>query len=849
MSVLSDAPSNAHAAASDAPALRDSGAGHDLGRSVCDHCGLDVPPALVEPDAEQQFCCAGCRAVFGIINSHGLDRYYRLRRSLEREKARPPESSLDPSMFDDPAFEVRHTQPQPDGTRRAVLALEGIHCPACVWLIERLPRVQRGVLQASVSFGRGTVDVRWDPASCRFSDVARALRAMGYPAGPPRGGEADAERQADARRQLVRIGVAGALAGNVMLVSIALYAGVFEGIEARFVELFRWVSAGLGVLALAWPGRVFFKGALGAIRARSPHLDLPIALALLVGGVWGLANVARGTGEIYFDSLTALVFLLLVGRFVQSQQQRRAADAVDLLLTLTPGTVRTVADDGTTTTRPVEAVGPGDLAEVHAGETIPIDGVVDSGAGEIDRAILTGESAPVAVGPGDDVHAGSVNLSAPLRVRVSAAGEETRAARLMRLVADAAEKRSPVVRAADRVAGWFVIVVAALAAATAIGWSLSGVENAVERGIEHATALLIVSCPCALGLATPLVLSVTIGRLARAGVLVKGGEQLERLSRPGRVLLDKTGTLTTGSMRVREWTVDGPLAARVRALESRSTHPIARAIAASGTICPAPVHDCVQSPGLGIRGVVGDRDIAAGTAGWLAGVGIALPERLRAWADAAAENGMTPVLIAEDGVAAGGVALSDTLREDAHGLIDELRRTGWEVGLLSGDDERVVERVAGELGLPAGAAVGRASPEDKLAAVEHEVHSRRGGTPVVMVGDGVNDAAALAAADVGIAVQGGADTSLDAAPVSLQRGGLRSVAMLLSASSAAMRRIRLCMGVSIAYNASAAALAMAGMIHPLVAAVLMPMSSITVVSIAASRSGTRRGGADGSGGA
>lgn len=819
-----------------------SGPATEAGITACTHCSLPVPRGLIEADAPHQFCCQGCRAVFSIIHAEGLDDYYTMRRSVEKDRAAVEQKTINYAAYDDPAFSDAFTEKHPDGTTTATLAVDGLHCAACVWLIERLQRVVPAVLSAQVHYGRATVDIRWQTTEAKFSDIARGLHALGYPASPPRGQSHDSRRRADARSQLIRIGVAGALAGNIMLVAVALYAGVFDGMDHATLTFFRIVSAALGVLSLAWPGRVFFRGAIGAIRARTPHLDLPIALALAVGGAWGLVNTVRGTGEIYFDSLASLVFLLLVGRFIQSQQQRRAADSLDLLLTLTPSTVRVVRTDTNaagpeTVIKPVEAVQLGDLAEILAGETLPVDGVIERGRSELDQSILTGESAPVSVRPGDPVFAGAVNLSGVLRVRTTAVGETTRAARLMQLVADASEQKAPIVQLADRFAGWFVVVVALLALVTASVWSFIDPAHA----IEHATALLIVTCPCALGLATPLVLSATIGRLAKAGVLVKGGIQLERLASPGTAIFDKTGTLTTGDMSVAQWTVDEHTARLVRTLEAQSTHPIARAIAASGDRLDAEPTDTIHTQGLGLVGTIAGTTVAVGSEAHLAELGIALPASITEWAHAAAESGETPVLVAVDGVARGGVGLTDTVRPDAGPLIATLRAAGWRVELLSGDDPRVVRRTAARLGIDERDAMGRVSPEGKLARVRALVDQngasgvRTAQGSIVMIGDGVNDSAALAAAHVGIAVQGGADASLDAADIFIQRDGLNAIRTLTTASSDAIRRIHLCIGASLCYNASAAVLAMAGLVHPLLAAVLMPASSLTVVGIAASR--------------
>ncbi len=789
---------------------------------ACTHCGLDVPAGLMRAAEVTQFCCEGCRAAHAIISGCGLDRYYALRDAeVARGAAGPAKvSGRKYAEFDDPVFRQMHARDLDAGFWSCELFLEGVHCAACVWLLEKLPSIIPGVVEARLDLRRAILRVSWTDSAVPLSRIARAIDSLGYPAHPARGLEVRRARAAEDRRMLVRMGVAGACAGNVMLLAFALYAGLFDAIERPYLQTFRWVSMGIALVSLLWPGSVFFRSALGALRARAVNLDVPIALGLLAGTAWGTLNTIRGVGEIYFDSLSVLVFALLVGRFIQHRQQRWSADAVELLFSLTPTSARLV-DRGAVRDVPVEAVKAGDVVEVRAGDSLPIDGVVIEGASEINESLLSGESRPVRRGEGDRVAAGSVNLSATLRVRVEATGEHTRVGLLMRMVEEAGRRRAPIVRFADRIARWFVLAMLVLALATGVVWAFLRPGAA----IENAVALLIVTCPCAAGLATPLAMVVSIGRAARRGMLIKGADAVERLAHPGTIVLDKTGTITQGRLGLVRWEGDVQARALVAALEGQSAHPIARALVRDlGDDGPATVQDVHQTTGGGIVGRVGGVPVAAGSPAFV---------RARASHDGADEawerslvgEALTPVLVAVNGRVVAAAGLGDPIRADARASIDHLRAAGWDVQILSGDHPQVVASVAATLGVAH--AHGGISPEGKLDRIRSLART----APVVMVGDGVNDAAALAAAGVGVAVHGGAEASLAAADVYLSREGLAPLVELLDGSRRVLGVIHRNLGVSLFYNVGAAALAMSGHIHPIVAAILMPLSSLSVLTL------------------
>ncbi|TWT66835.1 putative copper-importing P-type ATPase A [Posidoniimonas polymericola] len=799
--------------------------------TACDHCGLPVPKGLIEPAAERQFCCNGCRTVYDMIHANGLDRYYRLRESVAAKPRRGSATRERYAAFDSEQFLASQTRETATGRRVADLRLEGVHCAACLWLVERLPDVLPGVAEARLSLRASLVRVTWDPAAVPLSKVAQTLDRLGYPSHAAAGVSSEEVRRQEERRQMVRLGVAGALAANSMLLALALYAGLFSGIEAHFQLLFRWVSAGLGLASLAWPGAIFFRGAWASLRTRRPSLDLPIALALSVGGAAGLVNTVLNRGDIYFDSLSVLVFLLLVGRWFQARQQRRADEAVNLMFSFAPSSCRVVQGDEVVQ-RPSDSLVFGELVEVRSGDLIPADGAVEEGESSINQALLTGESRPVAVGVGDKVFAGAQNLGGVLRVRVLAAGEESRVGGLMRLVDQGVREKPPIVQFADRVAGWFVAVVAGLSLVTLAGW-WAHAGGAVA--VDHTVALLIVACPCALGLATPLTMAMALGSAARRNMLVKDARAIERLATSGRLLLDKTGTITAGRPSVVQWIGPDWLKEVVAGAEHDSQHPVGVALRQAfesddeGQGGP-PLSDIQERGDGGLTAEHGGKRLSIGAPSYFRRRGISIGDL---WKDTVYEHqalGQTVVLIAVDDQFLGLAALADQTRPDAGEALRQLAELGWEPSILSGDAPEVVKLVAQQVGVPNERAHPIMTPEAKLGIVRQR-DDQRG--PTVMVGDGVNDAAALAAADVGVAVHGGVEASLAAADVYLAEDGLAPLVELTRLSRRAMQVVRRNLAISLTYNVVAVSLAAAGLITPLVAAVLMPISSATVLASAA----------------
>lgn len=789
----------------------------------CAHCGLPVAASDITADGPS-FCCAGCRSVYAIVQGSGLGAYYQYRDGERPAKvATVTGAPAKYRLFDEASFQAAHVVVADNGQRSAELLLEGIHCSACVWLVERVGRVVPGVVQARLDLSRGVVSLVWNGERTSLSEIARGLESLGYAAHPTTQARAAAVKQRD-RELLLRLGIAGAAAGNVMLMAFALYSGAFSGMELAYRSLFRWASLGIATPTVFWAGALFLRGGWAALRTRAPHMDLPVSVGILTGYVGGAVNTFSGHGEIYFDSLCTLIFLLLVGRYLQQSHHRRSSSQSELLLALAPQSAH-VLESGVERDVPAGAVMPGATVKVGAGERIPIDGVVLRGDANVDTSLLTGEPMPLSAQVGDRVYAGTTCQSGELWLRVECAGAETRLGRLMASVEATQRERAPIVRLADRVAGYFVVGILVVAAFTLAFW----LHFDASRAVDHTVALLVVTCPCALGMATPLSISVALRRAASAGILFKGGEFVEELARPGLIVFDKTGTLTQGHPELLAWTGDDSLRAPLRALEAASSHPLARSIQRAIPENELGVADAEELAQGGITGVVAGERLLVGSPTLLEQELGQLPSWAQELVEVHARAGRTPVLVAAAGRVRAVAAFGDAVRSEAGANLSELARLGFTFQILSGDHQRVVDGVACELGIPLSQAFGGKSPEAKL---EHIAALRREGRRVIMVGDGVNDAAAMAAATVGVAVHGGAETCLQAADVFATRSGLAPVAEAARGSRRALATIRRGIAVSLAYNVAGIGLAMAGLLSPLVAAIMMPLSSISVVSLA-----------------
>jgi len=785
---------------------------------ACFHCGLPAPAGsawrVVIDGQERPMCCPGCEAVArGIVDS-GLADYYRNRSAFGATGAAsqlvPPELAL----YDrDPALALPAAGQEQCA---AVFSLEGLRCAACVWLIERRVARLAGVTAVEVNVANERLRVRWNPQSCKPSDIVAALRAIGYQAYP-----CDPTRQSrqrdQARKKLFRqLFVAGLAMMQVMMYALPAYIAEDGSMDADMAALMRWACLLLTLPALLYSAQPFFVGAWRSLRQGMPGMDVPVVLGIGAASAASMVATFRGHGEVYFDSVTMFVFLLLASRYLELVARHKAGRALEQLHHGLPASARRL--DAWPASHASVLVAAADLAEgdvvlVAPGESVPADGIVLGAEAHLDLALLTGESRAQVRAAGAAVPGGAVNAGQAVLLRVTRPLRDSTLARLVALVEQASLGKPQLALWADRVASWFVLALLALTVAVFAAWQL--VDPA--RAWQVAIAVLVVSCPCALSLATPSALAAATDLLVRRGVLVVRPHVLETLHRATHIVFDKTGTLTEGRPVLREVTVLGEhdeascrrLAA---ALEAASAHPLAAAIrAGAGPALPeaAGLH---SAPGQGVEGTIGGRRYRLGSAAFTGAAELpGLP-------------GDTLIYLSCEGSTLARLAVADTLRADAAAVVQTFQRMGKQVILLSGDSAQVASDTARRLGIAT--ALGGQLPQDKLAYVQR---LQAGGALVAMVGDGINDAAVLGAADVSFAMGEGAALAQLHADCVLLSGQLGSLAEAAQVAARTLRVVRQNLVWASVYNALAIPAAALGLINPWVSAAGMSVSSAVVV--------------------
>jgi cation transport ATPase len=799
----------------------------------CAHCGLPVPGRRVREQAaaDIDFCCEGCRAVHAIITGCSLERYYAIKKDSASFAPAAPAApgGARYGYLDDPA--VREKYACGPAGRSMDFFIEGVHCVACLWLLERLGTLVSGVQSARMDLGTRILRVTLGENGS-FAAAAEGVDRLGYKPHPVFEDRQTASLQnREDRKDLLRIGVAAFCTMNIMILFVSIYGGADGGTERAFLWLSGLLYLPVAVFC-AWP---FYRSAWSSSRARQLHIDLPVASAMIIGSTASYVKLFMGGDDVYFDSIASFIFLLISVRFMVRTVHRKAASRGGIGEFLIPASAL-VEDPAGGQARAVTAdrITAGDMVRVPHGETIPVDGEVVGGSGFADLHMLSGESEPVPVSDGSAVHAGTVNAGPELRVRVSASGSRTRIGRLLRGIASA--PKAPVVLAADTAAKVYVGAVMAASA----GLILWGGGLGLQESFDRALAMIIIACPCALALVTPLAYRLAAAEYGRSGILLKDPETIEKIAKARRLFLDKTGTLTHGKFEVIEWEVvrgGSDLAEAALVLEEGSVHPAAFAIrdharsliAVRGPLDEAALPEAEgrsEVPGGGVGARIGGADYAIKP---LSGPEEAAESSVLGRTRSVGSPALipTPVIRTEIGIYRDNelrvrIRLGDRLRRDSAASVARLKEQFSSVELITGDREPAAAAVAELTGIPRHRS--SMSPEAKRDLVAS--------TPLaVIVGDGANDAAAMSEAWVSIAVQGSIEVSLQCADVYLAAPGVAPVAELTAVARRTAAAVRWALGISFFYNVIGVWLALSGRVDPLVAAVAMPVSSATVLAV------------------
>ncbi len=761
--------------------------------ATCLHCGDPIPPVS---DGGEGFCCKGCHGAYNLVNDLGLKSYY------ERRTIDPETKSLRPDE-DAAIIDYTHHVLNEDNSHTLYLMVEGIHCAACVWLIETVLGRQDGVTKARVNMSTRRLVLKWTDDTLDPNDLVGMVNGLGYRLVPYDPGLLVNENERAEKELLRAMAVAGFAAANVMLFSVSIWAGYSQGMQETTRDLMHWLSALVALPAVIYAGRPFYRSAVTALKAGRMNMDVPISLAVLLAAGMSLYQVSVSAEHAYFDSSVSLLFFLLIGRYLDRRARGRARGAAEHLLGLNATAVTVINEDGTKSLIPPDQVKTDMLILAAAGERIAIDGVIEEGRSDIDTSLISGESVPSAADVEDQVFAGTTNLSAPLKIRVTATGEGTLLAEIVRLMEDAEAGRANYVAVADRVARFYAPVVHLLALVTFVYWFL--IDDAIwNEALLHAISVLIITCPCALALAVPVVQVIASGRLMRQGILVKSGTALERFALVKNIVFDKTGTLTLGRAELTNGDDLDPDVLKVAAsLAGASKHPLSRAL------CRAVPHVPVRSgvkevPGCGLE----SGGLRLGSRAWCGDDTAPLSAGPELWL---AADGQDPVCL----------QFADDPRSDAHEVIERLKKSGYHMHLLSGDRKEPVEKLAGDLGVQDWKAA--CTPSGKCTALETMDHA-------LMVGDGLNDAPALAAAHVSLSPSTAIDVSQTAADAVFQGDKLRPVVEILGVAKKAEVLVKQNFAIAFLYNSITIPLAIAGYVTPLIAAIAMSTSSLVVIA-------------------
>lgn len=786
----------------------------------CFHCGEPVPTgssyALEIKGIVQPMCCPGCQAVAQTILECGLASYYEHRTAPGLKGELVPSELAALSHYDLAEVQQDFVTDSGTGSQREIqLSVEGLTCAACAWLIERHLTRLDGLHYVNVNTTTHRARIKWDPVRLSLSDILKGFAKIGYRAYPFQTHSQEALYAREVRSYMFRMALAGLGSMQVMMCAVALYMDLFISVEEEFMIYFKWISLLLSTPIMIYSAQPFYVGAWRSLKQGHLSMDVSVSLALIGAFVASIWATVFNTGEVYYDSITMFVFFLLLGRLLELRARRKASESSSNLARLVPIMATRIDEDGEHDVA-AKTLQVGDRVRVLAGATLPADGIITLGRASLNEAMLTGEQLPLLKRPGDPVYAGTINTDAPLDIRVSHPIAESRLAQIMRLQDSALDDKPAIAQLADVLSRHFILVLLLIAAGVWTYWHF----HQPEQAFWITLAVLVATCPCALSLATPTALTSATAHLTRTGILLRRGHVLDVLTRANRVVMDKTGTLTTGNISLTGTQVLAELSeaqclAIAQALEAYSEHPIARAFrgSAAEAAAPLPASEVLPVIGHGIQGTVAGTRYRIGSARWL---GLAEEQ--------SATQGLA-IYLADDARLLARFTLADTLRPDARALIQAFKAAGLHTTILTGDGSAEADAIARELGVDE--LVKGVTPDGKLSYLKAR---EAAGDISIMVGDGINDAPVLAGAHASFAMAGGTDLAKNSADAILLADDL---SRLLTARTLALRTRKIIkenFAWSIGYNLLVLPLAASGWLPPYLAAAGMSLSSLIVVT-------------------
>ena len=790
----------------------------------CFHCGSDIPPASHYfariNDEDKRMCCPGCQAVAQTIVAGGLDNFYQHR----GDELSPTTSGLSEiealtdelALYDSQEIQKAFVTGLNTDIHTATLVIEGISCAACVWLLENHLSKQPGVVNFSVNLTNHRARLVWHPEEARLSHLLAEVIRIGYKAHPYHPDKEEQLLAQESKRSIIRLGVAGIGSMQAMMFAAAIYAADITGtgMDEKYVMLLRWASMVVSTPVVLYAALPFLKNAFRDIKARHLTMDIPVSIAIWGGYVASVWATMFNTGEIYFESITMFAFFLLIGRFMEMKARQRTGRAGNALLNLIPASALRINTEGEEELVAASSLQPGDKIRIKPGQTIPADGFITRGFSSVDESALTGEYLPISKKHQDPLVGGTINIENPIEMQVSAVGENSRISSIVRLLDRAQSEKPYVARVADHIARYFVGATLIVSACVFTAWYFIEPANAFWITLS----VLVVTCPCALSLATPTALTAATGTLRQRGLLITRGHVLESFSKATHIIFDKTGTLTEGRLAIQEtYPLNGTSPADAlnwgAALESLSEHPIGRAFIPWYTTAADSIQVTV---GQGIEGIIEGKRYRIGKPDYVMQLSRqpipAMPDQQRQW-----------ILLADESQALAWFALDDQIRRETRQAIQELKSLGLSIEILTGDTSPAVQRIAEKLGIDE--INSGMSPEQKL---EHIRKLQAVGKQTIMVGDGINDIPVLVGAQTSVSMGAATDLAKTNADAVLTNNNLLTLAESIRLSRKTRTIIKENLGLSLAYNIIALPAASMGLVHPYIAAIGMTASSLVV---------------------